>query len=882
MGVTNLEAVFPPGMRTFMKRIADRFCAVVGIVISFLILFAKWLSFQGVSYTILEFYAEVRRYGGISAFSNALEDAETVAATGVSIVPAYLFLFLPLLLAAVLLLRSVLFLAGKNAGILSNICYWTGFVYLLTVFLGVYTVRPAVAAAMILMFADYIGARIIMERDEMNRKARELKRKEEAARLDKLRRMRFPGRYSKDFFEVIFTNFRSNLKGYLLFIVAASASVALLYIMFGALAAYYTLNPEQNLLSGSGSQIISIFVEAALIVIFLSVMLLVLIITNYIKTRMKNYGIFISLGIRKKTLGLVIALEYIACILVSLALGLITGNIFLPVTKMLFLRSMGIHTSVSTDYGLMILITAIVFLLMTGLATLINYHLFEYVDITSSAVSETKKETLPKRLLLVGPILGLYWIITGGSGYLYGYWMEGLSRMAIMLFGFLLLVYCGGSRLYHWFLKKKDRYLKHIFQTLPWKYRFRTNAKYLFLLFTIHILAFSIYLPRLSSVLTAGPGKDLYPYDFVCMAHEDDDEFFQDLDEKYEIQMNTYPMVRINTLLAEPFSFNTLRTSTYDGMFSPLGQHTGISESTYKALKEAADPEDESSLNLEGRDIHVVFQQDTSQRARLLDWYCSPMEDLGYDPHLRAGMICAYTLENRDELYPPYHIKSQEKTILTGMFHNGDQENIIVFSDSYFEELRQSVLDRTDEEPSPTQLVTLKTADGQYREVSDSLKSFTEKHVPDTYVDPTILPCYEKQTVQSVTEGENFFRKIAYSVTALILLISSLYIFYLKYSLEMEELKRRNQLLEAVGMIRRDRIRLLRSDMSVHSRIAFLGGLAVSAVFFIGMPVKRLFTGTESVRYAIFLAVLLAVYILIYGTGIYFLEKGFIKKVEEP
>lgn len=872
----------PPGMRAFMKRIADRFCAVVGIVISFLILFAKWLSFQGVSYTILGFYAEVRRYGGISAFSGALEDAETVAATGVSIVPAYLFLFLPLLLAAVLLLRSVLFLAGRNAGVLSNISYWTGFVYLLTVFLGVYTVRPAVAAAMILMFADYIGARIIMERDEMNRKARELKRKEEAARLDKLRRMRFPGRYSKDFFEVIFTNFRSNLNGYLLFILAASASVALLYVMFGALAAYDTLNPGQSLLSASGSQIISIFTEAALIVVFLSVMLLVLIISNYIKTRMKNYGIFLSLGIRKKTLGLVIALEYLACILASLALGLIAGNIFLPVTKMLFLRSVGVRASVPTDYGLMILITAVVFLLMTGLATLINYHLFEYVDITSSAVSETKKEALPKRLLLLGLVYGLYCIVTGASDYLYGYWMEGLSRMAVMLFGFLLLVNCGGSRLYRWFLKKKDRYLNHIFVTLPWKYRFRTNAKYLFLLFTIHILALSVYLPRLSSGLTAGSGKDLYPYDFVCMAYEDDEGFFQDLDRKYDMQMNTYPMVRINTLLAEPFSFNTLRTSTYDGMFSPLGQHIGISESTYKALKEAAGSDEKGSPGLKGRDIHVVFQQDTSQRARLLDWYYSPMEDLGYDPHLRAGMMCAYTLGNRDKLYPQYHIKSQEKTILTGMFHNGDQENIVVFSDSYFEELRQSVLDRIEEEPSPTQLVTLKTTGSQYRDVSDSLKSFTEKHAPDTYVDPAILPCYEKQTLQSVAEGGHFFREIAYSVTALLLLISSLYIFYLKYSLETEELKRRNQLLEAIGMNRRDRVRLLRSDMSVHSRLAFLAAAAVSAVFFIGMPAERHFTGKETGKYAIFLAVLLALYALIYGTGIHFLEKGFIKKVEEP
>lgn len=861
------------------KRTAGLFEAVIGLIISSLVLFAKWFTYKGSSYTVLGFYATVRQYGGISAFSQAFETAEEVAATETSIVPAYLFLLMPLLLTVILVIRSVLLLAGKKADILTTVSYWVGFLYLISVFFNSYTVRPALTISMILMVADYFGTRMILEGDEMNRQARELKRKEEQARLDKLRRMRFPGHYSKDFYTVIFANFRSNLKGYLLFIFAASVSVAFLYIMIGALSFVLSIDTGQDVMKYSG--VMSIFSEVIMIVLFLSIMLLVLIISNYIKTRMKNYGIFISLGIRKKTLELIIALEFLTCIVVSLVAGLLLGNLGLPVMKYFFLRSMGIQALISTEYGLITLITAIIFLLMTGLSTLINYHIFENVDITTSSFKAVKKEPLPYHLLIPGLLYGIYCIQSGIRSYLYGSWMEGMSRLATMLLGFLFLLYCGGTKLLKHFMKKKDLYLKHLFQILPWKYHFKTNAKYLFLLFTIQIFALSIYLPRLASCLTADAEGQLYPYDFVCMAHEEDDTFFQNLKAENEVEMVSYPMVRINTLLAAPLTYSTIIHTGYDGVVSPQGQHIGISETTYQKLKAVVAPHDKSTPNLKGKEIHVVFQQDTSQRARLLDWYTYFMEDLSNDPRLHAGVRAGYDMETRDTIYPPYPVKSQEKLSLTGMFQRGDQEDIVVFSDEYFEELRQSVLDQLEEEPTPTQLITLQAAKGSYQNVSDSLKTFAEKNVMDTYAQPSVYPYYEKTEELTAAEGDRFFKEIAFSITACILLLSSLFIFYLKYSLEIEEMKRRNQLLEAVGMNNKDRVKLLYSEMAVHSWWAFLGAAAVSLIFCIAMPVMRHFKANEIGIFALTLLIIIAVYTLLYGLGIHFLTRGVIRKIED-
>lgn len=856
------------------KRIANLFTGFMGIVISCLILFGKWMYIKDLPYTIPGFYSNVKQYGGILKF------AELVDAPGAdrSIIPAYLFLAFLLVSVILLVIRTILAFLNKRTWWLSVIVYWLGFLNLLSLFgFCSYTPGPALTITMILMVFDYLGMRYILERNEMIRRARELKHQEALARADKKRRLRFPGRYSKDFFQVIFANFRSNLKSYLLFIIAASASFTLFYVMFGAQAIIDASSPDRGLLLDD--RIIDIFKEVIPIIIFLSLMLFVLIISNYIKTRMKNYSIFISLGIRRKTLWMVIALEYLACILTSIAAGLILGNILLPLIKLFYLHSMGITTSISTPYGMIILVTFIIFLLIVGLATLVNYHLFEGSDITAAFVKATRKEKLPSHLLIPGLIYGIYTIYNAIEAYLTGYWIENTSEIFSLFWGCLFLLYCGGSKLIRWYTKKKDRYLKNIFKLLPWKYRFKTNARYLLILFAVHVLALAIYVPRLSSCLIAGQETKLFPYDFVCMTEANDNAFFQTLEEDYDLQMARYPMIRINTLLAEPYSFDTLRHTSLDGMIFPPGQHIGISETTYMKLKTALHPDDTDSPNLDGRDIHVVFQQDTSQRARLLDWYYYPMGESNHDgPHLKAGNLVSYNLLTRDELYPQYHIKSQEKLILTGMIKGGDQEDIVVFSDDYFNELYQSVTEQTEEGPSPTQLITIQTGIEEHNNVSQSLMDFSRANEENAQTYSSTL-IYDKESALSAVPGERFFKGISALAAICILLISSLFIFYLKYSLETDEMTRRNQLLESVGMKSKDRVRFIRDEMSIHSRWAFVIAAGTSALYFLTLPGRRFYSGTETLYYFLIFLILLAVYTLLYGAGIHLLERHFIQEI---
>ena len=42
--------------------------------------------------------------------------------------------------------------------------------------------------------------------------------------------------------------------------------------------------------------------------------------------------------------------------------------------------------------------------------------------------------------------------------------------------------------------------------------------------------------------------EGLFPYDFVCMATEADETFWKQLQEKYDVKFQEYPMVRVTNV----------------------------------------------------------------------------------------------------------------------------------------------------------------------------------------------------------------------------------------------------------------------------------------------------------------------------------------------
>ena len=166
--------------------------------------------------------------------------------------------------------------------------------------------------------------------------------------------------------------------------------------------------------------------------------------------------------------------------------------------------------------------------------------------------------------------------------------------------------------------------------------------------------------------LAAPKEETLYPYDYVCMAYEEDQNLFEDLKQKYEIDIKAYPMTRVTTVQGDATDWIDEANNYYMNVIWPQGQHVGISESTYRLLCEEKGviPQD---IEIDKDEIYIVYQQDVSMKAHPLDWYMDRKT-----PQIRIGQpLRAYSFTQREKLYPARTVVGEERQILTGLFQGG-------------------------------------------------------------------------------------------------------------------------------------------------------------------------------------------------------------------
>ena len=68
------------------------------------------------------------------------------------------------------------------------------------------------------------------------------------------------------------------------------------------------------------------------------------------------------------------------------------------------------------------------------------------------------------------------------------------------------------------------------------------------LLFLLHLVFFAVLSMDLAGNLTAPEAAALFPYDYVCMAYEEDEELFQKIEEEDIGEVKSYPMTRVTTV----------------------------------------------------------------------------------------------------------------------------------------------------------------------------------------------------------------------------------------------------------------------------------------------------------------------------------------------
>lgn len=709
---------------------------------------------------------------------------------------------------------------------------------------------------MLLSGVECVGRKIFEIWDrEMSGRA-EYEEKERKEQEERRERLSFPGKYNRLFYRVIWKNFTGNLKDYTVLFVCNGIVFAFIMAGFGmqALMRAGDLSYKTGYPAGAGRILFRGVIWLGLVGLFM----LVLLLLYYLRKRLPEYGMFKTLGIRTKTMYLCMGAELGIGAFLSLILGGLAGCLLVTV----FQKSTG--GSSGGWFSLILLLKAVAVVLVLYLVTFfVTHDLFVGLRMGRSVDLQMMKERIPGRFHIIFVIAGI--LLIGWRLFEYGKNVnaENVLLLAECFAGvYLVLRFSLSGYLIH--RKKRKGALAKLLKQHPFYHKSRSTAWYIFGLCVLQTCIIAVFSVQLFSAGLVTDTDALFPYDLVLVAGEGDEEdaFLQSLKEKNGVDYTEYPMVRV-----------TGSESETPGV---AGQHIGISESTYHALKKARDPdyqEKELGLDAGGEKIYVVHQQDLGTEAKPLDYYDTyvPVET----PVLYAGPVCE---EYSPSKFPAEfshsltltsfyirQIAGEETDSLTGVFCQGEREDIVVFSDAYFEKARDEwkvthpvtgwIL--TPEEfreegieprQGPTKLVLVKAGEETLKELEPELLAFKERHRQEEKYDTKVRSFYLKSEAKLREDTELQMRKTMAKLLIAAFFAASVLLLGIKMMTERKVNIRRAQFLSCMGMREKDRTALLRSEMRVYYILTVLISGVLSAALILLTMRARLYEAADAAR----------------------------------
>ena len=442
--------------------------------------------------------------------------------------------------------------------------------------------------------------------------------------------------------------------------------------------------------------------------------------------------------------------------------------------------------------------------------------------------------------------------------------------------------------------RHKNHYLEHLPFSHMIPYRYQTTIRYLTLFVVIHVCVLFFFTMKFVSNQIATNVEELYPYDYVYLANSGDDEIFQKLEEKCGAEIKKFPMVRATTM------DNTERLERPGEIPAQQGQNIGISESTYRELKKLAGEsyKEDLGLDADGKKLYIVYQQDQGVKAKPIDWYM--MEKL---PYVHIGQpLLAYNALQYQKYYRQREIAGEERSSLIGAFRQGKYENLIVFSDAYFDEVKDNwktedaytgekiVPENADngaddinikEGPTLLVLVNIPKLSKENQANGDAImKEFQKKHAYDESFDPMVKSVYDKASSVHQRELERLMEEIVSAFVILVLSLIGMLMLHMKVEMELPEMEVRYQFMIRIGMRKKERLKAEGLEVSRFFWIPLLIAGPVIVLYTIVAFVVRIFKATDIVHYLMGAVIVWGIYLLIQFANMKRLQYKVRKKVE--
>lgn len=729
---------------------------------------------------------------------------------------------------------------------------------------------------------DFMGTRFIEEVDAANAayKAQKAADKAEKERLKRIQH--FPGKYPVEFFRMIRKNYVYGKRGQLILGAGCFLTSSFLYIMFTMYSMVGQVHGEEDLVTVNG--LAQIFLQTGFLVILLSITMMVMLISYYIKDQKKANRLMVIMGMRSRTVYLMVAVTFgfnmILGGVTGIVCGIVISSIMRSVIQSGLLHTTGGEVVLSSAVSMKSVgIALLVYLLVVLIALFLDQDYVRGLIRTTDMNSEVQREKRIRRYIPLFILSGILFCFLEWKLYTIRGWAESMYIQFFGVVGILLLI-MGVSAFYLNRLERnQDRYNRKIIVSRPFYYRYWNSTLNLFYMSMVHFFVLAVFGLQFIGALPKQNVEELYPYDIVCTAYDVEMEELSDIAEKHGVQEQAYPMVRMTSV----YGSDKMNPDWAGGrpIQWPQGQHIAISESTYRTLKEAIGKQPEE-LDLTGDEMHIVYQQDISVKANTIDW------DTGrVDKRLRIGQpLTYYNTLQVDDIFPVWTVKSEERDVLTGAFHQGMQDNLIVFQDEYFNQQYDRISSYNKEQWSlrenatynewdlytaynpcnmtegPTQLLCFTVPADEYEGMLTDLAYLEEKYYFDKMWDDTIHQFYGKQQMKIDAETEILFRRLVNLFVLLLLAIMGFFQYFVRYQSEVRELRWQNGFLKKLGMREKERKKALAGQMKLFAILPLVIGGGAGIVFSWLTVKARLYNSVEIQNYMAAGVVVYLVYIL--------------------
>ena len=623
------------------------------------------------------------------------------------------------------------------------------------------------------------------------------------------------------------------------------------------------------------------FFSAGMILLFCGMVLIITVLISYLGKRIPEYVFLQRMGISKKDLKKMVLYEAAISYLASIIGGFFVGKILNIGLKTLIIQALNINFKLGKVAFFTYPLICVLILCIYGLSFLLVKELESDFLIITNTKETARVEKLRGKFRIPKIVLGIVLCVYSVYAYSKIYHYES-AFLIIMFFAGLYLSLRNILSVFLEYTKRKNekKYYKNLLKNNRFYYRINTISRYILFFSLMSFLSCFYFGIQFISIINDEKAENLYPYDFMCIADRADDKIFEKIKEKYHATVVEYPMVRVA---------NADKTEHSEGRGEVViqGQQIGISESTYYKLKKAIDPSyKKKSLKLDknGKKVYIVHQQDRSTKAQPLDWYYNKKL-----PDLHIGLPCEYCDHaDHETTYYEKIVAGEEISSLTGCYSTPKCENLVVFSDEYFEkaknewkdtdvltgykEERYNAIYGDEGEPyiveGPTKLVLIQTDEKYMDQIDRELESKEEKHKYIGNYDSTVKFHYSSKTAILDMKTERAVKALICIYIILTLSVLNWIMLYAMHEMEKKEKTEREQFLIFMGMDKNERKKMNRREWYVYWIIPTIILVISTAFFMRDTMVARMYT--EDMRELCELQEIELLIIWIVINGIYF------------